>query len=110
MYALMLGQDPLDEPTATALETQDVQVEGDDWEQLLVNWLAELLGLYEVDSFVPTHITMDACAPPRGAARLRGRQAASGEAVGVAVKAVTYYQMKVDIGADRTDVQVIFDI
>jgi SHS2 domain-containing protein len=122
MFALILGQDPVAwEVLPTTLDRphgppgrpaiRAVTVEGRDWESLLVRWLSELLFLFEVDGFVPRLVAVDECAPPRCVARLAGFELDDPSAVaGVGVKAVTYHQLRVDIGPRRTELRVIFDI
>lgn len=106
LYAVILGHDP---PGGDV--EQHVDVAGEDWDELLVNWLAELLYLFELDGFIAAVIELETCAPPRCAASLRGSRLDDPEsAAGVAVKAVTYHQLAVDVRPDRTEIRVILDI
>jgi SHS2 domain-containing protein len=110
MFAIMLGTDPRDgvHPPAVLV---DVQVEGHDWEDLLVSWLAELLYRLETEWFVPVRIAVQACEPPWCLAHLEGYRLARGEPLGgSAIKAITYHQLQVTTSGGRTDVRVIFDI
>ena len=42
----------------------DVEAEGGDWSDLLVNWLAELVFLFDTEQFVPTEVTIAQCELP----------------------------------------------
>jgi SHS2 domain-containing protein len=111
MFAIMLGDDPADLRAAARPMAREVAVTGESWDDLLVNWLAELLFQFEVDRFVPQHMRFEACAPPRCAATVEGICIDDLDAIaGVGIKAVTYHQMDVQITPGRTTVQVIFDI
>lgn len=111
MFAIILDADPVSWKGAGEPATREASVEGTTWPALLVNWLAELLYLFEVDRFVPREIAMRDCAPPRVAATLQGTVlAVMDEAAGTAVKAVTYHQLAVEIAPTRTELRVILDI
>lgn len=111
MVAIMLGQDPLEWSGNGAPCEFDVNIEGADWEELLVNWLAEILFHVEVDGFVPRGIEIAECAPPRCRSFLSGVCAEeSGSFGGVGIKAVTYHQLKLEVGTARTELRLIFDI
>jgi SHS2 domain-containing protein len=111
MVAIMLGADPWAWRAAGRRSALDVAVEGQGWDDLLVNWLVALLFHVEVDRFVPQHVRFKACAPPRCAAIVVGVYLDDPAALaGVGIKAVTYHQLDVRITPDRTDVRVIFDL
>jgi SHS2 domain-containing protein len=111
MFEIVLGTDPRDLRESGRLVTLEVEVEGRTWDDLLVNWLAELVFHFDVDGFVPRQIAFTECAPPRCAAQLLGaRLDDPEEAGGVGIKAVTYHQLSVAVAPGRTELQVIFDI
>lgn len=111
MFAIMLGYDPQEWRGNGRPATIEVEVTGEDWPALLVNWLSELLFHFEVDWFVPLSYEFHECAPPRCQARVTGRNLERLDDVsGVGIKAVTYHQIAVQVGETRTDVRVIFDI
>jgi len=111
LFAIILDADPESWHGAGEPAAREASAEGSSWQALLVNWLAELLYLFEVDRFVPREIVMQVCAPPRVAATLRGTVLASmNEAAGTAVKAVTYHQLAVEIAPARTELRVILDL
>ncbi len=111
MFAIILGSDPQEWRGGGRPATIEVEVSGDDWPALLVNWLSELLFHFEVGWFVPLSYEFQECAPPRCRARVGGRHLERfSDVCGVGVKAVTYHQIAVQVGPSRTDVRVIFDI
>jgi SHS2 domain-containing protein len=111
MFAILLGQDPTCWSGAGRAATVEVAVTGADWPALLVNWLSEFLFRFEVDAFVPRRLTIRACAPPRCEAQVEGICVEDPSHIGgVAIKAVTYHQLAVDVSPARTELRVIFDI
>jgi SHS2 domain-containing protein len=111
LFAIVLDADPATWHGAGEPDSREASAEGGTWQALLVNWLAELLYLFEVERFVPREIAMQVCEPPHVAATLRGTVLASmAEAAGTAVKAVTYHQLAVEIAPARTELRVILDI
>jgi SHS2 domain-containing protein len=111
LFAIVLDADPVTWSGPGDSATRELRTEGATWQALLVNWLAELLYLFEVEHFVPRTIAVHECAPPRVAATLGGTVLEStAEAGGTAVKAVTYHRLAVEIAPERTDVRVILDI
>lgn len=114
MFAIVLGMGA--NPTEHA-ETQgtagtlEVEVEGHDWPNLLVNWLAEFVFHFDVDGFVPQQIGFKECAPPHCEATVQGVYLEDPEqAGGVGIKAITYHQLEVSVTPERTELRVIFDI
>ena len=111
LFAIILDADPAVWHGAGEPATREVSAEGSSWQALLVNWLAELLYLFEVERLVPREIATQRCEPPRVAATLRGTVLARmDEAAGTAVKAVTYHQLAVEIAPEHTELRVILDI
>src|SRR5438445_7850316 len=91
MFAIILGEDPGTWPGTGRAGSIAVEVGGEDWSDLLVNWLAEVLFLFDVEQFVPRRIALSACAPPVCAGRLEGVHLEDADEVGgVGIKAVTY--------------------
>ena len=88
---------------------KDVHVHAAEWPQLLVEWLVELLGLFEVEGFLPQAFEVLECQSTSFAARMQGVRV-SGPSATMAIKAVTYHELAVDVRRDRTEIRVIFDI
>jgi SHS2 domain-containing protein len=81
------------------------------WDDLLVNWLAELVYLFDVEGIVPRRIDFTQCEPENCSATLTGSLMSDPAATeGTAIKAVTYHQLQLQITPTRTELQVIFDI
>jgi len=111
MFAIMLDADPTTWQGAGEPAEHRVRVSGSGWPLLLVNWLSELLFLFEVERFVPRTICLTECAPPHCAATLIGTRLASmDEAAGTSVKAVTYHRLAVDVSPEGAEIRVILDI
>ena len=115
------------EAEAALRESRDVAVRASDLELLLVNWLSELLYIFEVDAFLPGRfrVTEVKVEDLKGNAELYG--SAIGEEIDPArhqlergIKAVTYHILRVDrmkvaeAGTEGRDmgwrVQVVFDL
>lgn len=111
MFCVVLGEDPRIWQAAGEPASIAVAVAGQTWSELLVNWLAELLFQFEVEGFVPLAVAFERCEPPGCAARLDGLRPANPESVdGVAVKAITYHRLDVNVTPEGTTLQVIVDI
>jgi SHS2 domain-containing protein len=111
MFAIMRGAELDAKPGPEPRTNLAIEVAGADWSELLVNWLAELLFYHQAQGFIPEGTSFEACAPPHCRALLVGRQQeASEEAGGLAIKGVTYHQLEVDVGEERTEIRVIFDV
>ena len=111
MFAIVLGVDPLAWDADGRPATLEVEIAGQSWDELLVNWLAELLFHFEIDRLIPRRIDFAQCAPPRCRASVAGIRPGSLAAIaGVGIKAVTYHQLDVQIAPGRAEVRVIFDI
>jgi SHS2 domain-containing protein len=111
MFAMMLGTDPMRVRAAGRRTVLDVRVRGADWDDLLVNWLAELLLQFEVSRFIPRRMTVEQCTPPLCIVHVAGTCLRSPRAIaGVGIKAITYHQLDVQVAPDRTELRVIFDI
>ncbi len=111
MFALILGEDPQQRPPAGRARAFTVTVEANGWEELLVAWLSELLFHFDAGGFVPREIAMERCTSACCSAYLNGIELEhSEEAAGVAVKAITYHQLAVDVRPNGASLHVVFDI
>jgi SHS2 domain-containing protein len=107
MYALILDLDGVVE-----VEERAIAIEASSHEQLLVDWLLELLFLTETEGLVFRRFAVDELSETR----LRGR--AWGEPFdterhlsnNVMVKAVTRHMLEIEPEGDGWRVQVLFDI
>lgn len=81
----------------TADRTVSVELEAADAGELLVNWLNELLYLFETRGLFPVDVLVDAVDGEYLRARVRGfRFEAGRESLDHEVKAATYHQLKVE--------------
>ena len=109
MYAIALGGDPAQ--VGGSRVARSIAVDGATWDDLLVNWLAELLFHLSVDGLVAQDFDISACVPPRCVARVSGCILDDEDRnEGGEIKAVTYHHLAVDVQPDRTTLRVLFDI
>jgi SHS2 domain-containing protein len=90
---------------------KDIEVEGEDYETLLVNWLSEILYLFDTNAFAPNDFRVDEVTPTRLKARLAGEpRDPQRHPWTLIIKAVTYYELRVEQRAGRWEAQVFLDI
>lgn len=88
-----------------------VQVEGNDLEQLLVNWLGELVFLLETRHFLPSEFSIEQLGENRLVARVFGEIFdPARHYVDREIKAVTYHQLRVEQNEDGWTAQVFVDL
>ncbi len=94
-----------------SLKTTNLRVTGDDWSDLMVNWLRELLYLWNgkellvkkaqvlalSENELSANVELDPFDPDR-------------HDIKIEIKAVTYHQIKVSEGPEGWEAQIIFDI
>jgi SHS2 domain-containing protein len=84
-------------PETRCREEKIVAVEGGDAEELLVNWLNEILYLFEIKRFFPQDFEIEEVRGNRLLARVRGEPFdPQRHPVEREVKAVTYHQLRVE--------------
>ncbi len=106
MTDLMVSGD-ISEKTAI----RDVLVEGEDFSDLMVRWLGEILYLFEGENFIVHSIEIKSISP----IQLKSTLSLSSfepeyHQVLREIKAVTYHQISVDKANDGWEARVIFDI
>ena len=89
----------------------EISVQGADWTDLMVNWLRELLYLFNGRDLLVRQITITRLDPRQIAARLAcDRVDGRRHVVGHEIKAVTYHQAQVAAGAEGWQARVILDL
>ena len=102
----MVGVDRIRPATERFLE-----VAGDDLEELMVNWLSELLYQFEAEQWLFAAFEVMEVSPPRLTAKVRGeRYDEQRHPVAADIKAVTYHQLKVAEVNGRWETEIIFDV
>ena len=92
-------------------ERRALAVTAADSEQLLVNWLSEILYYMDAEGWAFTRFDITECSPTAIAAEGWGeRRDPASRTRAVAVKAVTYHQLAVRETADGFEATVYFDI
>ena len=88
-----------------------LDITGTDWTDLMINWLRELLYLFNGQQRVVREIRITALDPQRIAARLTcDRLDLQRHEIGHEIKAVTYHQASVTADRDRWKARIIFDM
>jgi len=90
---------------------RDVSVEGEDFPDLMVRWLGEILYLFEGENFIVHSIEIKSISPIqlKSILSLTGFEPEYHEVLRE-IKAVTYHQISVDKSDDGWEAKVIFDI
>ena len=84
-------------PEAVSREEKSVTLKGGDTEELLVNWLNEILYLFEIQGFFPLDFEVEEVGWNRLRARVRGEPFdPRRHVVEREVKAVTYHRLRVE--------------
>ena len=92
-------------------ERLPLSVTGSDAEQLLVNWLSEILYYMDTEGWAFTRFAITECSPTAISADGWGeRRDPASRTRAVAVKAVTYHQLSVRETPDGFEAIVYFDI
>ncbi len=92
-------------------ETFTVEVEGNDYESLLFNFLAELLYRVDVDGLIAKSIKIEITPTgfKLGASCAGERFSATTHEAGASVKAVTYHMMRIEERNGVWTVRTVFD-
>jgi len=97
--------------TPEAVEETRIEAAGEDFESLLVNWLSEILYLFDSGRFAPRSFAVETIEPSRLRARLTGEpRDPARHAWKLIVKAVTYHGIEVAERNGRWEATVIVDI
>lgn len=106
MMAIAAEDDPVARTGVRAID-----VAGEDYESLLVNWLSELLYLFDADEFVANRIEVASITPTQIRARLIGEgRDPERHRWKLIVKAVTYHELQVNQTGDGWEARVFLDI
>lgn len=94
-----------------AVEERRVVVEAQDYENLLVRWLSEILYLYDGEDYLLKHVKIESISPTKLTARLSGEKYQSEKhRLKLDVKAITYHQLSIKTTNGFTTVRVFLDI
>ena len=93
------------------VDERRVQVIAQDYENLLVRWLSEILYLYDGEDYLLREAKIDSISPTKLNARLLGEKyQPEKHRLKLDVKAVTYHQLSIKTMDDATTVRVFLDI
>jgi len=109
--ALALFEQIADTAGLPGNETRALTVEGDDWADLMVNWLRELLYLWSGEGLLVSRVTINEICENRLRAALRAdHYQPECHSIRNEIKAVTYHQIEVKADETGWTAQVIFDV
>lgn len=98
-------------PRVEASERSEVRLKSEDWTDLLVRWLEELLYAYEIEGLIPVGFEFDRIGPSGMEARVSWRRInPKSDQRGVQIKAVTYHMLEAKPTENGFEAQVVFDI
>jgi SHS2 domain-containing protein len=90
---------------------KNIELEGEELNSLLVNWLSEILYLFDTNAFAPKEFKVQRITPTHLKARLVGEpRDPKRHPWTLILKAVTYYELRVEQRNDRWESQVFLDI
>lgn len=105
-YDLMVGLEAVE-----VRQTREVRLEAQALDELLVQWLSELLYVFEVEGFLGKGVQVDVSPSWRLAATVHGELFdPSRHRVALVYKAVTYHKASVAFTEGWWSAQVIFDV
>jgi SHS2 domain-containing protein len=104
MFFIISEQPPEGWPESHAVELEAVDIE-----QLLVDWLAELLYLFEVKKFFPLDAEIEEIGPGRIKAAVSGLRT-RGAFADTEIKAVTHHLLSVDKTLNGYETTIYFDL
>jgi SHS2 domain-containing protein len=90
-------------------ESHDVGIEADDIEQLFVDWLSELLYLFEVKKFFASEPEIESIEPTKLKATVKGVRT-RGMTCETEIKAVTHHLLSIDRTLNGFETTVYFDL
>jgi SHS2 domain-containing protein len=93
------------------LDERRVTVDAQDYANLLVKWLSEILYLYDGEDYLLKAAKVESISPTKLVARVSGEKYKPQEhKLKMDVKAVTYHQVSIETSSAMTTVRVFLDI
>lgn len=97
--------------TLSGFEERELETRGGDYPDLMVNWLSEVLYLFDTNQFAARDFRVDDIAADRLRATLIGEpREPERHPWELIIKAVTYHQLKVEQQNSRWQAEVFLDI
>lgn len=87
-----------------------LQVHGEDWEQVLVRYLSEILFVIDAESFLPAEVDVFIPEEYYLTVVLRGEQRTNDHEIRIDVKAITYHQLLFEKTETGYRIRVFVDI
>lgn len=110
MFSIIMGA----RPAEPATETRPIELRADTPEQLLIDWLSELIYGFDTRGLIPVHFTIDVSrydneSVVSGTTGYR-RYDRENDKAEHEIKAVTYYKLKIKKDGDLYRCDVVFDL
>lgn len=97
--------------TVKGADSRSLEVTGEDWPDLMVNWLRELLSLWSLQNMLVKKTTVDTIGTHRLSARIAyDPYDPKRHTIREEIKAVTYHQIDVRGGSTGWEAKIIFDV
>jgi len=84
-----------------------IEVQGIDYESLLVNWLNELLYLHDTHREVYSSVQVEELSPVCLRAKVRGERTTDARTI---IKAATYHNLSIEAADNGYEATVVFDV
>lgn len=110
MFAIVMGERPAEPVT----ESRSIELRADSPEQLMIDWLSELIYGFDTEGLIPVHFTIDVSRSGNESV-LSGtigyrRYTREKDKAEHEIKAVTYYKLKIKKDGDLYRCDVVFDL
>ncbi len=101
----------IEAPNVRSIKEVPFETSGEDYEALLVDWLNEVLFLFDVGEITPAGFAIDELTNQKLRARIQGESRdSSRHSWKVIVKAVTFHNIEVKKHDDRWEARVFLDV
>ncbi len=109
--ALALMEQLMEACESIERQTRQLKVEGDDWPDLMVNWLREILYLWVGEELLVRAVRIETVSDSKLSARLETEVfSPQHHLIKTEIKAVTYHQIQVADVGHQWEARIIFDI
>lgn len=109
--AAMALTDIIVEGSVASTVSENISIKSEDYENLMVDWLEEVLYLFDTKKFLASNITVKRMDSTNIEAQLQGSTFDSAhQTIKKEVKAITYHNLKVWKEEDKWLATIIFDI
>ena len=109
--AMALMDQLLEADTSIQQQTRQIRIEGNDWPDLMVNWLREILFLWVGEELLVRSVQIEALTDSKLSAQVKTEMfSPQHHVIKTEIKAVTYHQIQVADLDHQWEATIIFDI